>query len=400
MVTTARRAPGPRTRKDRGAGYRPAGTYEPMGYADGQNLYEYVGSGPTVATDPMGLQQNPTTQPTNPQLATIEEKYRGGGYATNRGHIIEKFVVDRNEGGAIRVSLLPGSAMMGDWWRFDGGGKPCPISFVIENADPVHRMITGSNPALARAVAEAVARRELLSARTHLLGDIYLRGQQEVGEELDEIQAALDAAGMADPSPACDGANALLYLLRGKWAAAGISALAIIPFVGDAGKGRRIAVRLLRKGKGGTEVLEYTARNADEAVAFIRSAKHANRLKQIKRFGSVPGLASIRKGFKSHDELVKFLGRAGDGKAWHHVVEQTPANLRRFGHEAIHNTGNVIAIPDRAGQLHKRISGFYSSTPDFCRPRTVRQWLADQPFEAQFEYGTMQLKRIAKELTK
>lgn len=140
------------------------------------------------------------------------------------------------------------------------------------------------------------------------------------------------------------------------------------------------------------------AEDADEAVAFIRSAKHAKRLESMKWAGRAAGLTDVCRGFKSHDELVRYLGRPGDGKAWHHIVEQTPANVRRFGAETIQNTANVIAIPDRAGELHKRLSGLYSSKPDFCRPLTVRQWLSPQPFEKQFEFGRRHLERIARSL--
>ncbi|WP_324951409.1 hypothetical protein [Archangium sp.] len=42
-------------------------------------------------------------------------------------------------------------------------------------------------------------------------------------------------------------------------------------------------------------------------------------------------------GFKSA------MGSAGHGKEWHHLVEQTPGNVKRFGGEALHNTENITA---------------------------------------------------------
>ena len=57
-------------------------------------------------------------------------------------------------------------------------------------------------------------------------------------------------------------------------------------------------------------------------------------------------------GFKSA------MGPAGPGKAWHHIVEQTAGNVKRFGGEALHNTENVIALEE---SLHTRVSAFYSS---------------------------------------
>ena len=43
-------------------------------------------------------------------------------------------------------------------------------------------------------------------------------------------------------------------------------------------------------------------------------------------------------GFKSA------MGPAGQGKEWHHIVERTPGNVKRFGGEALHNTENITAL--------------------------------------------------------
>src|SRR5262249_51248765 len=43
-------------------------------------------------------------------------------------------------------------------------------------------------------------------------------------------------------------------------------------------------------------------------------------------------------GFKSA------MGPAGPGKEWHHIIEQTPRNVTRFGGEALHNTENIITL--------------------------------------------------------
>ena len=47
------------------------------------------------------------------------------------------------------------------------------------------------------------------------------------------------------------------------------------------------------------------------------------------------------------------MGSAGQGREWHHIVEQTPGNTERFGGQALHNTENVIAL-DKA--LHTNVS--------------------------------------------
>ncbi|HYO72831.1 MAG TPA: hypothetical protein VEU33_42900, partial [Archangium sp.] len=87
-------------------------------------------------------------------------------------------------------------------------------------------------------------------------------------------------------------------------------------------------------------------------------------------------------------------GSAGLGQEWHHIVEQTPGNVTRFGGEAVHNTETVIAL---GKSLHTRISAFYSS----IKPRitnsskmTVREWLGTQSYEAQREFGLLAIKNI------
>jgi hypothetical protein len=93
-------------------------------------------------------------------------------------------------------------------------------------------------------------------------------------------------------------------------------------------------------------------------------------------------------GFKSA------MGKAGPGKEWHHIVEQTPGNTKRFGGEALQNTENVIAL-DKA--LHDKVSAFYSRIRFFVTRSTkltVRQWLGTQSYEAQREFGLLAMENI------
>ncbi|ATB28284.1 hypothetical protein MEBOL_001730 [Melittangium boletus DSM 14713] len=95
-------------------------------------------------------------------------------------------------------------------------------------------------------------------------------------------------------------------------------------------------------------------------------------------------------GFKSA------MGPAGPGKAWHHIVEQTPGNATRFGGEALHNTENIVAM-DKT--LHDRVSAFYSRiSPGVTRSTllTVRKWLSTQSYEAQREFGLLAMENVRK----
>jgi hypothetical protein len=93
-------------------------------------------------------------------------------------------------------------------------------------------------------------------------------------------------------------------------------------------------------------------------------------------------------GFKSA------MGKAGPGKEWHHIMEQTPGNAKRFGGEALHNTENVIAL-DKA--IHTRVSALFSRKVlriTGSRTLTVRQWLSTQSYEAQREFGLLAIQNV------
>jgi len=101
------------------------------------------------------------------------------------------------------------------------------------------------------------------------------------------------------------------------------------------------------------------------------------------------------KSFSSFDQLKKHLGSAGEGKAWHHIVEQSQVGKNGITAEDVNNVNNVIAIPHGKGTVHAEISGHYSSKPNFTNGLTVREWLAqNMNFEEQFKYGMDYLKQF------
>ncbi|HEY0096021.1 MAG TPA: hypothetical protein VGB96_16950, partial [Archangium sp.] len=108
--------------------------------------------------------------------------------------------------------------------------------------------------------------------------------------------------------------------------------------------------------------------------------------------GAAAGVGAV--GFRSWGSfsgLKSALGSAGEGKQWHHIVEQTEGNIQRFGPHALHNTENVLALDEG---IHRRISAYYSSKdPRFTAGQTVRQWLSGQSFQAQREFGLKVLQQ-------
>jgi hypothetical protein len=115
--------------------------------------------------------------------------------------------------------------------------------------------------------------------------------------------------------------------------------------------------------------------------------------------GGGAGAGSAPVGFRSWGSfsgLKNALGPAGKGKQWHHIVEQTPGNVERFGPHAIHNTENVIPLEKG---LHTRVSAFYSSIQQDItgsRTLTVRQWLSTQPYGAQRQFGLQAIEKAQK----
>uniref|UniRef100_UPI0030B80C9E SitA5 family polymorphic toxin n=1 Tax=Corallococcus exiguus TaxID=83462 RepID=UPI0030B80C9E len=108
--------------------------------------------------------------------------------------------------------------------------------------------------------------------------------------------------------------------------------------------------------------------------------------------------AGAPRGWGSFSGFKKAQGPAGPGKEWHHIVEQTPGNVQRFGPQALHNTENVIPL-DKG--LHARVSQLYSSIRRNLTGSgglTVRQWLSTRPYEAQRDFGLRAIDNVSKGL--
>jgi hypothetical protein len=114
-----------------------------------------------------------------------------------------------------------------------------------------------------------------------------------------------------------------------------------------------------------------------------------------------PAGGAAGSGFRSWGSYSGFrsaMGSAGEGKQWHHIVEQTPGNVERFGPHSLQNTENVIPL-DQA--LHARVSAFYSSIREGITRSsrlTVRQWLSTQSYEEQRRFGLLAIENVRKGL--
>ncbi|WP_370051378.1 hypothetical protein [Corallococcus sp. AB011P] len=152
----------------------------------------------------------------------------------------------------------------------------------------------------------------------------------------------------------------------------------------------RVGIELANVGQ-----VSAVALTGDTIVVSLPATAVAMVARNGARSNSTPGGP---RSWGSFSGLKRALGSAEEGKQWHHIVEQTPGNVDRFGAEAIHNTENVIQLEQG---LHKRLSGFYSSIQQEItgsRSLTVRQWLSTQSLGAQRDFGLQAIEKIQKRI--
>jgi len=104
---------------------------------------------------------------------------------------------------------------------------------------------------------------------------------------------------------------------------------------------------------------------------------------------TVWGASRASRGFKTFDELKKFLGSPGEGNVWHHIVEQS--KIDKFGANAIHNVDNVIPITEK---LNSELNALYSSIrPDITGSDTltIREWLNSKTLQQNYDFGVWAL---------
>jgi hypothetical protein len=101
-------------------------------------------------------------------------------------------------------------------------------------------------------------------------------------------------------------------------------------------------------------------------------------------------------GYSSFDAFKNANGAAGKDKAWHHIVEQSQIVKSGFSSQIINNTDNLIIIDSAT---HAKISGYYNTKSlEFTKGLSVRDWLAGQSFEAQYNFGISVLNRFGVKL--
>ena len=95
-------------------------------------------------------------------------------------------------------------------------------------------------------------------------------------------------------------------------------------------------------------------------------------------------------GFETYYRFKKIYGKASKGREWHHIVEQSQIKKSGINPKLIHSPRNIIEIDKN---VHRRISAHYKTRMHIPKGEVpVRDWLAGQSFEVQYEYGINILK--------
>jgi hypothetical protein len=140
-------------------------------------------------------------------------------------------------------------------------------------------------------------------------------------------------------------------------------------------------------------VSEKKVSGLDVAFAFIPTGPVDDFGRGIvnatKKYGD--DIVDTTKGFNSFTQLKKSIGSAGENKVWHHIVEQSQKTKSGFSKQMVHYTDNILAVDQ---QIHQQISGYYSSIDTMTDGKIVREWLATQSFEYQYDFGLKVLRRF------
>lgn len=98
-------------------------------------------------------------------------------------------------------------------------------------------------------------------------------------QEWELAQAAVDAAGIVDPTPASDAIGMAMSIASGDWVGAGLSAISMVPYVGDAlgktAKGARLLKRLKELAAAIARVTKRSDQFADPLRRRIEAARRA-----------------------------------------------------------------------------------------------------------------------------
>ncbi|WP_353647021.1 hypothetical protein [Mesorhizobium sp. WSM2240] len=95
--------------------------------------------------------------------------------------------------------------------------------------------------------------------------------------------------------------------------------------------------------------------------------------------------------FRNEDELRRYLGPAGPGREWHHIVEKRLAGREGFPPEKIHSTDNIVSLPI---EVHRRVSARMSMRDKAYNFNIRRFGIEKRTFAEQYDDGLDLVREI------
>ena len=187
---------------------------------------------------------------------------------------------------------------------------------------------------------------------------------------LDGIHTMLDAVGVVDPFGISDGINALIYLGQGDFKNAGISALGIVPYIGDTAKGARLGAKALKFADKADDVADAgkalkkaenitkagtATRKAEKVVEAGKSAKAVLKKKQLPTKGKIRYIPPDN--WTPSQPLPKKDGQIIDkfGNRWIEGPSRTKGQLKEWDVQLSQKGSNQLGWASRDGS-HLNVS--------------------------------------------
>ena len=158
----------------------------------------------------------------------------------------------------------------------------------------------------------------------------------------------------------------------------------VVPLIDDIIAGTGMATSLAK------DLMFFYASTPLDLAAGVGNVRTAIRCAAIEARAAGSAAEQEVRFFRKYSDFTKALGPAGKDVEWHHIVGQHAKNVDKFGPEAIHNTMNLVKVPET---IHYKITGFYNSKPGFAQGMTVRDWLAQKSWREQYEFGQQILQK-------
>jgi hypothetical protein len=208
---------------------------------------------------------------------------------------------------------------------------------------------------------------------------------------LDRAQDVVDIVGIIDPTGVADAANAIGYAARGKWGAAAVSALGVVPYLGDSAKIAKYGARAAEVAKVAGKAGKAEGRLAKAAKLVSRHAKGFSKASKDVGKGVVRGTgrAAARGATRGTTKAAErgLTGRAFDTARktkWVRRAEiGAKRKLGRYGRTGLKmatGEGKLRGRAAKLGKLASRAQKFRRSDAGKRIEKNVRAELSgDQP---------------------